>query len=246
MDILSIIGLVLSFIAVVGGQMLEGGHPSSLINGPAILIVFGGTLGAVLLQTPLPVFLHSLRRAAWIFVPPDPAFALTIDKVVTWSNTVRRANLLELERFAEAESDEVARKGIRMLVDGADPLTIRNTLEVDINTREELELRSAKVYEGMGGYAPTIGIIGAVMGLIHVMENLSDPSRLGSGIAAAFVATIYGVGSANLIYLPFANKLKAIAGLQARHGEMVVDGLAGIAEGQNPRNIRTRLESYLD
>jgi chemotaxis protein MotA len=246
LDLLSVVGLVVSFSAILFGQLLDGGHLASLINGPALVIVFGGTIGAVMLQTPLPVFVHALRRLAWVFSPPTPSFAATIEKIVKWSNTARRNNLLELERQSDMEPDELTRKGLRLLVDGANPNTIRNALEVEIISREHREVQSARVFEGMGGYAPTIGIIGAVMGLIHVMENLADPSRLGSGIAAAFVATVYGVGSANLIYLPFANKLKSVAATQARHGELVSDGLSAIAERQNPRNIRTRLEGYLD
>ncbi|MBT6273992.1 MAG: flagellar motor protein [Chromatiales bacterium] len=245
MDILSIVGILLSAIAILGGQILEGGHIGSLFNGPALLIVFGGTLGAILLQTPLPVFIASMRRLVWIVVPPEISLQRSLDTVVEWGEHARRNGLLSLEEFAEHEPRVFARKGLQLLVDGTEPDVIRRTLAVDIDSREAFGIQVAKVFEGMGGYAPTIGIIGAVLGLIHVMENLADPSKLGSGIAAAFVATVYGVGTANLIYLPIANKLKSINQAQAQNNEMLVDGMIAIAEGENPRSIRIKLESYL-
>lgn len=245
MDLLSFIGIAVSLLAILGGQMLEGGHLASLVNGPAVVIVFGGTIGAILLQAPLPVVQLGLRRLAWVFFPPRVAFEETIERIVEWSNTARREGLLGLDALVDTEEHAFTRKGLQLLVDGNEPGQIRKVLEVEISTREQLGLQAARLYEAMGGYAPTIGILGAVLGLIHVMENLADPSRLGSGIAAAFVATVYGVGSANLLYLPLANKLKNINQTEVRFAEMVVDGIAAIAEGDNPRNIRIKLEGYL-
>jgi chemotaxis protein MotA len=245
MDIMSIIGLVLSIFAIIAGQWLEGGHLGSLANGSALVIVFGGTFGAVIMQTPRETFLEAMRRLPWIFVPPPLSFANTLDDIEHWCETARRNGLLSLEQFTETETDAFSRKGLMLLLDGNEPEVIRRALEVDISTREATGLRAAKFYEGMSGYAPTIGIIGAVIGLIHVMENLSDPGRLGSGIAAAFVATIYGVASANLLYLPIANKLRAISEQQARHAEMVTEGVVGIAEGMNPLTVRVKLEGFV-
>jgi len=153
--------------------------------------------------------------------------------------------LLGLESVSETEPDPFTRKGLRLLVDGSEPEVIRSILETEIEAREHRDIQAAKVFEGMGGYAPTLGILGAVLGLIHVMENLSDPSRLGPGIAVAFVATIYGVGLANLVLLPAANKLKSIAYARSRLREMITEGIVAIAQGENPRNIELRLQSHL-
>ncbi|MBD3609167.1 MAG: flagellar motor protein [Gammaproteobacteria bacterium] len=245
MDILSIIGVLLGFGAILIGQQLEGGHLSTLINGPAALIVLGGTIGAGLIQTPMATFVHAVRSFKWIFMPPTMVPEEAIEKIIEWSNIARREGLLGLEAASETEDDLFARKGLQLLVDGSEPETIRAILETEVSTKEEFEMRSAKVWEGMGGYAPTIGIIGAVMGLIHVMGNLSDPSQLGSGIAVAFVATIYGIGSANLILIPAGNKLKIIAASRSSFREMIMEGIISIAEGENPRNIEVKLQGYL-
>ncbi|MDH0732080.1 flagellar motor protein [Pseudomonas sichuanensis] len=246
MDVLSLIGLILAFVAIVGGNFLEGGHVGALLNGPAALIVLGGTLAAALLQSPLSSFKRALQIVRWIFFPPRVDLAGGIDRVVNWSLTARKEGLLGLEGVADAEPDPYARKGLQLLVDGAEPEAIRSVLEVDFLTQEARDIQAAKVFESMGGYAPTIGIIGAVMGLIHVMGNLADPSQLGNGIAVAFVATIYGVASANLILLPIANKLKAVTLRQSRYREMLLEGLLSIAEGENPRSIELKLQGFME
>lgn len=245
MDVLSIVGILLGFAAIVGGNMLEGGHLDALVNGPAIVIVLGGTIGAVLVQTSLPTFLHALRLATQIFVPPKLSFSTLIDKILAWSQIARKEGLLGLEAASEEESDGFARKGLQLLVDGSEPEVIREILEVELAAKEHHDMQAAKVFEGLGGYSPTIGIIGAVMGLIHVMQNLADPGKLGSGIATAFVATIYGVGLANLLFLPFANKLKSHVLYVGQFREMIITGLISIAEGENPRNIETKLRGYI-
>lgn len=245
MDVLSLLGLLLGIGAILGGNALEGGHLESLVNGPAIVIVFGGTVGATMLQTPLPVFMQSLKMISWVISPPKKAAEETLAKIVQWSNVARREGLLGLEGMAETEADLFARKGLQLLVDGTEPGMIRAILEVDLSIMEDHDVHGAQVFEGMGGYSPTIGIIGAVMGLIHVMQNLSDPSELGSGIATAFVATIYGVGLANLVFLPIANKLKAHAHASSQLREMIMEGLISVAEGDNPRYIETKLQGYL-
>ena len=245
MDILSITGIILGVGAVLIGQQLEGGHIAALINGPAALIVLGGTTGAALLQTPMPVFVAAVRSFKWIFSPPTMIPDEAIEKIIEWSNIARREGLLGLEAASETEEDMFARKGLQLLVDGSEPETIRSILETEVESKEHFETQAAKVWEGMGGFSPTIGIIGAVMGLIHVMENLSDPSQLGAGIAVAFVATIYGVGAANLILIPAGTKLKAIAAERSRFREMIMEGIISIAEGENPRNIEVKLQGYL-
>lgn len=245
MDILSLFGLVLGVAAILVGQYLEGGSLGTLLNGPAVLIVLGGTFGAVMLQSPLRTFLRGMRMSAWIFFPPRLQTESAIEKLVSWSNIARKEGLLGLENVEEREVDPFTRKGLQLLVDGSEPDNIRNIMEVEITTKEHHDLSAARIFESMGGYSPTIGIIGAVLGLIQVMGNLSDPSKLGSGIAVAFVATIYGVGAANLVFLPVANKLKNIIHLQVRHREMVVEGVISIAEGENPRNIETKLLGFI-
>ncbi len=245
MDPLSLIGVLLGFAAILGGNWLEGGHLDSLANGPALVIVLGGTIGAVLLQTRVPVFMRAMRLLGVVFMPPRRPLRPAIEKIVEWSNTARKEGLLGLEDVAETEPDLFVRKGMQLLVDGNEPDEIRRTLEVELDARERADLAAAKVFEAMGGYSPTIGIIGAVMGLIHVMQNLADPSRLGSGIATAFVATIYGVGLANLLLLPLANKLKAHTHSESTYRELIIEGLVAIAEGENPRNIENRLQGFL-
>ncbi|PYG97187.1 flagellar motor protein, partial [Arthrobacter stackebrandtii] len=189
---------------------------------------------------------RALQILRWILFPPRVDLAGGIDRVVNWSLTARKEGLLGLEGVADAEPDPYARKGLQLLVDGAEPEAIRSILEVDFLTQESRDIQAAKVFESMGGYAPTIGIIGAVMGLIHVMGNLADPSQLGNGIAVAFVATIYGVASANLILLPIANKLKANVMRQSRYREMLLEGLLSIAEGENPRSIELKLQGFME
>ncbi len=245
MDILSILGILLAFGAILGGNMLEGGQIDSLVNGPALVIVFGGTVGAILLQSPVSVFLHALRTAGTVFVTPKITLLPSIEKIVGWSNIARKEGLLGLEEIAEEEPDLFVRKGMQLLVDGTEPEMIRTIMEVELESKEQHDLQAARVFESMGGYSPTIGIIGAVMGLIHVMENLADPSRLGAGIATAFVATIYGVGLANLFLLPFGNKMKSLALSRSHYREMMIEGIISIAEGENPRNIESKLKGYL-
>ena len=245
MDLLSFIGVAIAFAAILGGNWLEGGHLDTLANGPALIIVLGGTIGASLLQTPLATFLRSMRMLGMVFMPPSRALEETIEKLVEWSKVARKDGLLGLERAAAEEADLFVRKGMQLLVDGNEPDEIRHALEVELDSRERFDLQASKVLESMGGYAPTIGIIGAVMGLIHVMQNLSDPSKLGSGIATAFVATIYGVGLANLFLLPMAGKMKAYVMQEVHYRELVIEGLVAISEGENPRQIETRLQGFL-
>ncbi|MDR0577870.1 MAG: flagellar motor protein [Candidatus Accumulibacter sp.] len=245
MDKISVLGLAIGIAAIVGGQVLEGGHAASLAQPVALLIVLGGTLGAIMLQSPYATFMRGMRMARWIWFPPAVDYRQMIRRISGWSQLSRREGLLALENTLGQLRDDFERKGLQLLVDGAEPERLREVLEVDIATYEGELKSSARIWEAAGGYSPTIGILGAVLGLIQVMENLSDPSKLGAGIAVAFVATIYGVGLANLVFLPISNKLKAHIGRLVAQREMIVDGLVGIANGDNPRIIESRLQGYI-
>jgi len=236
---------LLAGIAIIGGQILEGGHVGSLLQVTAFVIVIGGTAGAVMLQSTLPTFLRGMRMVKWVFVPPSLAADALIQSITQWSTTARKGGLLALEPVIDEIADPFVKKGLQMLVDGAEPETLRETLQLEIDAYEEQQREAARVWESAGGYAPTIGILGAVLGLIHVMENLSDPSKLGAGIAVAFVATVYGVGSANLLFLPIANKLKGIIAREITLRHMLVEGLVSVANGENPRLIERKLRGFL-
>ena len=244
MDKISFAGLLIGLAAIVGGQLLEGGHLDSLLQPTAFLIVVGGTLGAVMLQSPLRVFRDGMKMARWVFFPPVIESQKVIADITRWSQIARKEGLLSLEVQIAIQRDPFVAKGLQLLVDGADPESMRQVLEVELSAWESNLKAAAKVWESAGGYSPTVGILAAVMGLIHVMENLSDPSKLGSGIAVAFVATIYGVGAANLIFLPIAKKLLANIIRVVTQREMLVDGLVGIANGDNPHIIEVRLKGY--
>lgn len=245
MDVLSLLGVILAFVAILGGNLLEGGALASLFNAPAALIVIGGTVAATILQTSWPVLKRAVSQSRWVFVPPFVSLEDGLDKVVSWSVIARKTGLLGLERLAEGEQERFVRKGLLLLVDGVESNTIRSIMEVELDTREQRDLDSARMFEAMGGYSPTIGIIGAVMGLIQVMTNLDDPQSLGSGIATAFVATIYGVALANLLFFPVANKLRGLVRERTRYEDMMIEGLIAIAEGENPKSIEIRLRGFL-
>jgi chemotaxis protein MotA len=243
-DILTIAGLLLGLGGILLGQMLEGGKVASILQLTAFIIVIGGTTGAVMIQYTMPIFIKALKMLPWMIFPPRTAPQPIVEKILEWSNTARKNGLLALEGLVDSIADPFLQKGLQMLVDGTEPEKIRATLEVELLAREELDRQAAKVFESAGGYAPTIGILGAVLGLIHVMENLADPAKLGAGIATAFVATIYGVGSANLLFLPISNKLKGVVHEQSYLREMIIEGLVAIAEGENPKIIESRLQSF--
>jgi len=245
MDILSLIGLLLALVALVGGAILKGAGVGSLWSSAAFVIVILGTLAAIFVHTPPPVFKRALGIVGWILRPPAADRAELMAQILEWSNIARRQGLLGLEQQVGEQQDPFLKKGLQMLVDGVEPEQIRHMLEIDLESQENQELAAAKVFEGMGIYAPTLGIVGAVFGLIAVMKNLADPSKLGHGIAAAFTATIYGIASANLFFLPIASKLKAVIGRRTGEREMIIEGLIAIAQGENPRNIESRLAGFL-
>lgn len=245
MDRLSLIGAVLAISALVGGSVLKGAGLSGLWSPAAFVIVILGTVAAILLQTSMPTFSRALKMARWVFKPPAHDRGAVIAQIVEWSGTARKQGLLGLEAQVEAQADPFMRKGLQMVVDGVEPESIRQMLEIELDGYSARDLAAARVFEGMGVYAPTLGIIGAVLGLMAVMKNLADPTKLGHGIAAAFTATIYGIGAANLMLLPIGNKLKTLVNAQAEEREMIIEGLIGIAQGDNPRNIESRLNGYL-
>ena len=244
-DLLSLSGVTVAIVAVLLGQYLEGGRIGALLNGPAILIVVGGSIGATMLQSPLPVFVRAMAMLVWVVRPPQMGSEAQMREIIRWAQVARREGLLGLEGVVENVRDAYARKGLQLVIDGNDAETIRETLELDALARERRDMNAAKVIDGMGGYAPTLGILGAVMGLIQVMNNLADPAMLGQGIAVAFVATVYGVGLANLVFLPAANKLKALVREEARFKELVIIGIMSIAAGDNPRVVESRLQGLI-
>ncbi|MDP1558016.1 MAG: flagellar motor protein [Nitrosomonas sp.] len=244
-DFNSVVGILLAAIAIAAGQTLEGGHIGSLLQAAAFVIVVGGTLGAVLLQTKVKVFVNGMKMGVWVFYPPSLSPQITISQIIHWAQISRKEGLLALERYAEVVTDPLARKGLQLLADGSQPDKLREVMEIECYSLESYQRKSARIWEAAGGYAPTIGILGAVLGLIQVMENLSDPERLGEGVAVAFVATVYGVALANLVFLPIANKLKHIIEEYAVMREILVDGLVAIADGENPRLIESRLKGYI-
>jgi len=244
-DILSIVGLLLAAVAIILGAILKGAGVHALISSAAFMIVIVGTVAAICVQTPMEVMRRALAMLPWVFRPPPYQPALLVRKIIDWSNIARRQGLLGLESLIDAETDPFLRKGLQLVVDGSDPETIRSTLELDLHAREAADTRAARVFEGMGVYSPTLGIIGAVLGLMAVMQNLNDPSKLGHGIAAAFTATVYGIGMANLFFLPIANKLKVAVQGRTHLYEMQIEGLIALAQGENPRIIEGRLLGFL-
>jgi chemotaxis protein MotA len=245
MDWGSIAGLILAVVGIVAGQAIEGGRLSSLIQPAAFVMVIFGTLAAILLQSKFSDFLHAMRRIMVVFVMPNNDRHDLLDRINRWSIQSRRRGLMGLETFLNEETDPFIQKGLRLLIDNVPIHTIKEICSNDIYQYEVLEKRAIKIWDAAGGYAPTMGIMGAVVGLIHVMENLSDPALLGSGIAVAFVATIYGIGFANLFCLPIAAKLKAITAAEAIKRDMFLEGLACIYNKENTMLITERLTPFL-
>lgn len=245
MDLVSLIGTILAFVVVIVGTILKGSSVEALWNPAAFVIVFCGTAAALMVQTPARVLQRALAMLPMVYRPPVHQPNDLISRIVGWSEISRRQGLLGLESQIDAEGDGFVRKGLQLLVDGGEPEAIRGVLEVEQEAREHGDLLATRVFEHAGVYSPTMGIIGAVMGLMAVMQNLADPSKLGHGIAAAFVATIYGVGLANLLMLPMAARLKGMVHRQTQMREILIEGLVAIAQGDNPRQIESRLQGYL-
>ncbi|MEE9331360.1 MAG: flagellar motor protein [Methylophilaceae bacterium] len=245
MDWGSLAGIALALTGILSGQALEGGEIDSLLQPAAFFIVFSGTVGAVLLQTKPKAFILGLAMSKLIIKPPVDDRAALARRTSAWSIAVRKDGIFGLERFLQYETEPFIKKGLQMIVDGTDPDKIREVCAIDMHFYEVQQRSAAKIWDAAGGYAPTIGILGAVIGLIHVMENLSDPDLLGSGIAVAFVATIYGVALANIIFLPIANKLKAHIQHEMMRREMLLNAWVSIVKGDNSKLVEDRLEAYL-
>ena len=245
MDRLSFLGLLVAFSGIIGGSLLEGGSVTILLQGASLLIVLGGTMGAVMLQNPYKIFSQGIKMARWAFSPPRTLQQKMIYQLCAWSNIARRDGVLKLEDQIDEISDPFIRKGLQMLVDGNTAEKIRSVLDIDLQTYEQANFQAARVWESAAGYAPTIGIMGAILGLVHVMQSLTEPAKLGAGIAIAFISTLYGVGLANLVFLPIAGKLKMIILRQVGAREMFIDGLMMIANGENTRYLENKLQGYI-
>ncbi len=217
----------------------------ALLSFTAFVIVVVGTIAAICVQTPMEVMRRALKIFPWVIQPPPGEGPQMIRKIVEWSHIARKQGLLGLEPQLAKEPDDFTRKALQLVVDGSEPEEIRSVMEVELNSREEADTNAARVFEGMGVYSPTLGIIGAVLGLMAVMQNLADPSRLGTGIAAAFTATVYGIALANLFFLPVSAKLKVIIRQQTQVREMIIEGMLSIAQGENPRAIEAKLQGFL-
>lgn len=243
-DMATFAGLILAFGGIVGGLLLEGGELKDVLQYTAAVIVFGGTIGAVLVSTPLPVVMGAMRQLMALFFEKAVTPGSTIEEIITYATKARKNGIVSLEQDAEAIQDPFLRKALNLAVDGTDLQEIRKMMELEIAMEEHAAEAEAKVFEAAGGYAPTIGIIGAVLGLIQVMKNLANIDEVGHGIAVAFVATVYGVGSANIFFLPAASKIKARALKTMLIRELALEGVVGIVEGLNPKLIRSKLEAY--
>ena len=241
----SVFGVLLALLGIVGGNALEGGHIGSLLQLTAALIVFGGTFGAVFIQFNPAVVVLSLKSAKKVFSATPIDFESRVQAIVQLAQKARKDGLISLEKDANELQDEFFRRTLNLAVDGTDSRQLRDIAEIELSQIDHHEELPSKFWEAAGGYAPTVGILGAVLGLIHVMENLSDPTKLGSGIAVAFVATVYGVGSANLFLLPIAGKLKERHTAQMAVREMTLEGVIAIVDGDNPRLIEQKLRGYI-
>src|SRR5450830_786049 len=224
---------------------MEGGRLSSLLQPAAFVIVVIGTLGAVLLQSRMSTFRRGINMLRWIISEPPDNSRKNVQDALVWSVVARREGFLSLERYMDAARDPFISKGLRLVIDGVDPVRLKDILDVDISLFEMEQRQAAKIWESAGGYSPTIGILGAVLGLIHVMENLSDPAKLGPGIAVAFVSTIYGVGLANLFFYPIANKLKNIVTTQVHQQEIAAAVFHDIATADFSRIMDERIATLM-
>ncbi|CAG7633667.1 Chemotaxis protein PomA [Paenibacillus solanacearum] len=244
MDLTTVLGLLLGIGALLGGYIWDGGHMSALLIPSAALIVFGGTFGAVIVSFPMSRLKELPKALAMAFKETKRDPAAIIDEIVDMATVARREGVLALEQRAQEHPNHFLRDGLMMVVDGTDPELTRQILELEMDAHENHHEGWAKIFEAGGGYAPTMGIIGTVLGLIHVLGNLSDPGSLGPAIAVAFAATLYGVASANVIYLPIANKIKVRSKEQISEMELMLEGILALQAGENPQLIKKKLNSF--
>ena len=245
MDKASVSGVLLGVTGVVGGLLLEGGKLSQILQPTAAMIVFGGTAGAVLLQFPLSVVGHAVRSLARVFWDPVENLESGIERLVQLANRARREGIVQLDSELEQIQDPFLKKALMLAVDGTEPQELRKIMELELDHQCEQRERQHLVFESAGGFSPTVGIVGAVLGLIQVMQHLDKMDEVGRGIAVAFVATIYGVAAANLLFLPAAGKLRIRLREEQVRGEMMLEGVISILEGMNPRMLEIKLHSFL-
>lgn len=245
MDLMIVAGLFLGILSLCLAHVLEGSTLVSLINFPALLVVLGGSFSAILVQTPTHIFNRAISLLSWFFYPPSTDFKFLVDKVVFWSKKKRQKGLLSIEHNLGRLKDPFLIRGADLLLAGADKETLMDVMGAEIDTIESRDLSAAKVFESLGGYSPTFGILGAVLGLIQVMGTLSDPSKLGPGLAVAFVATIYGVGLANLVFLPISNRFKSYIFRRTRYYEMYLSGLVSLINDDSPANTKMKMNCFI-
>jgi chemotaxis protein MotA len=238
-------GVLLGFGGIVGGLLLEGGNFSQIVQPTAAMIVFGGTAGAVLIQFPLPVVLNAIRQLARVFFLRQSNPSGIVEQLVKYANRARREGIVSLDSELELIQEPFLKQSLMLAVDGTEPMELRAQMELEMENQAEYEDKIPQVFESAGGFSPTIGIIGAVLGLIQVMQHLDKIDEVGRGIAVAFVATIYGVGAANLILLPAAGKLRFRIREEQILREMTLEGVVSILEGMNPRMLQSMLLGFL-
>ncbi|MFB3776003.1 MAG: flagellar motor protein [Bryobacteraceae bacterium] len=244
LDLATCGGLVLALGGILGGLVLEGGSIKDVAQVTAAMIVLGGTLGAVMVTTPVSVLIRASRRLPLVFLSRAQNADAVIEELIGFATKARKSGIVSLEQEVDQLPDPFLKKALSLAIDGMELKELRTMMELEIGLEEQSAEEEAKVYEAAGGYSPTIGIIGAVLGLIQVMKHLENIDEVGKGIAVAFVATVYGVGLANIFFLPSGNKLKARARQTIMLRELVLEGVAGIVEGLNPKLIRSKLEAY--
>jgi chemotaxis protein MotA len=245
-DFGSIGGIVLAFGGIATGLILDGGKVTDIKQVSAALVVFGGTIGAVMVTTPLHVLLGAAKKLGSLFMDKAQPLDATLDELIEYASQARKQGIVSLEQQASAIEDPFLKKALNLAVDGMDLSQIRSVMELEIELLEQRGEAEAKAFDAAGGYAPTVGIIGAVLGLMQVMKNLANIDEVGRGIASAFVATVYGVGAANLFFLPAAGKLRARLRAAIELRELMMEGVLAIVEGLNPKLIRTKLDAYIE
>jgi len=245
LDKSSLSGVLIAVVGILAGLLLEGGKLSQIIQPTAAMIVFGGTIGAVMLQFPLNIILASFKQLGNVFFNSQSGPQDLVKEIVSFAHRARKEGIVSLDRELENVKEPFLRKSLMLAVDGTEPQELRKMMEMELDHQAEHEERIPQVFEAAGGFSPTIGIIGAVLGLIQVMQHLDNIDEVGRGIAVAFVATIYGVGAANLLFLPSAGKLKIRIRTEQQMREMMLEGVISILEGLNPRMVEIRLQSFL-
>lgn len=245
MDIASVGGIVVALLGILAGMMIEGGSIGQITQPTAALIVIGGTMGAVMLQFPLKTFLGALKRLMRVFISGTSDNEEVLKQLVQFANKARKSGIVSLDQDLGTVKDPFFRQALMLAIDGTEPNEVRKIMQMELDNKSEMEEKIPQVFEAAGGYSPTVGIIGAVLGLIQVMQHLDNITEVGRGIAVAFVATIYGVALANLIFLPAAGKLKIRHREEQMAKEMVLEGVISILEGMNPRMMETKLRTFL-